>query len=65
MKWLVFVCISNRISEVFKWIEIIVMKNMSVLFVDYPYTCSITQLKNISAKTLRSHILELPSFNPG
>jgi hypothetical protein len=56
-----FVRISDREKEVFKWIEFIVMKNLPVSFVDCPYTRNITRLKNISAQTLRCHILELLS----
>ena len=56
-----FVRISNREKEMFKWIEFVVMKNLPVSIVDCPYTRDITRLKNVSAQTLRCHILELLS----
>ena len=54
-----FIRISDREKEVCKWIEFVVMKNLPVSFVDCPYTRDITRLKNISAQSLRCHILQL------
>ena len=56
-----FVQISNCKKEVFKWTEFVVMKNLPVSYVDCPYTRDNTRLKNVSAQTLRCHILGLLS----
>ena len=51
--------ISNTEREMFEWMEFVIMKNLSVGFVDCPYTCKITRLKPESAKTLRHNTLAL------
>ena len=51
--------LSNTEKEMFQWIELIVMKNLPVGFIDCPYVRNMSKLKPVSAKTLRQHVIAL------
>ena len=51
--------LSNTEKEMFQWIELIVMKNLPVGFIDCPYVRNMSKLRPVSVKTLRQHVIAL------
>ena len=54
-----FLKMSNAEKEMFDWIELLVMKNFPLTFVDCPFVRSQSKLRSVCSKTVRKHIFAL------
>ena len=53
---------SNAEKEMHDWIELLVMKNLPLSFVDCPFVRQQSRLKSVSSKTVQKHLLTLSSI---
>jgi hypothetical protein len=51
--------LSTTEKEMHQWIELIVMKNLPVGFIDCPFIRNMSKLKPVSAKSVRQHVIAL------
>jgi hypothetical protein len=54
-----FLKMTNAEKEMFGWIELLVMKNFPLTFVDCPFVRSQSKLRSVCSKTVRKHIFAL------
>ena len=51
--------VSEEEKQMSQWIDLLVMKNLPLSFVDCPYVREMSRYKSVSSKTIRKHMLAL------